>query len=777
MEFKHWACIILFGSSLLFTLGGLYLMFLHNKCFKNRKISYEKRLLFLTMLFFAAVWCVRYPVGASGIIYENGERLTKCEEIANSVIHALQSFSMDEDFTNYLVKGKELAASLFPKFGAASLLYSIHVSFLNVACPVAGGAILFSILTRIFPKLKLFFMSLMFWKPVCDFSELNDNSLALASSLRVSGGKYKKALIVFSDVYDDSSDEPPSELIQKAKNLGAICIKNDISDMSLLRRGGKLLFLMDRNKEGSLQSLSSVTDEKMCKRWKKDDFIYVVGTDDGDSLVVDSVRDVLKAKLGEDNAPLVIPVNSFRNLVLSLFEEKPLFWAKQKGGANDAENDPLRITIFGSGQIGTEMFLAAYWCGQILDHQLYITVVSKEKETDFRARIDHINPEIFKTAEEGTELLRVYDNALADFAPEYFKCKYVETDIRRDDLYTKMIAKDNTFGRMIDSDYFAVALGADEENIEIADMIARYVTTRKLTEGAKDVGFGVPVACVVFDDTLCETLKKRGKNGGYGDAVEMYPFGSLGETYSYNTVTLAGIRERAAAINDAYHDRISEEMTSEKAIRDLYKDEYSHWANVARAIHIRYKAFCARMTVEEYKENSRYKSNDLNKNHRLAWLEHRRWNAFMRTRGFRCPTPKEEERYIALLRGFEENEDGDNEGKHKSIKLKLHPCIVECDDKYGTWKKEKKDDKKEIDEETESKEKEREPDLLDLVTIRFLSDKYKAKRLKINDDFKKYDYPIGDFDWPKNEPESPPEKKCICPLRLFKRKKNKQPEK
>jgi hypothetical protein len=57
--------------------------------------------------------------------------------------------------------------------------------------------------------------------------------------------------------------------------------------------------------------------------------------------------------------------------------------------------------------------------------------------------------------------------------------------------------------------------------------------------------------------------------------------------------------------------------------------------------------------------------------HEMAWLEHRRWNAYMRSMGFRSTCKSEYSVYAAI----------DNKGSYKQMDLKLHPCLVECDKK------------------------------------------------------------------------------------------------
>lgn len=708
--------IIFAISAVLFFIGLYYLVF-HNKFHKNNLYSPEKRIVIFTGLLFCATWCIRYAVGLSGLIAEG---LSRPEEIFNSFVHALQSFSMDENYSEYLTQGKVLVGELYGGSAVMIWLYALYTSFLNAICPVAGGAIIFAILTTIFPRVRLWVMSLMVWKPVCYFSELNDDSLALAMSIRSEGGNLKNALFIFSDVYADSDDEAVTERIQKAKHMNAVCLKDDISDITILKRKGKRFFLMDRNEIGSLRALSCFKDDRKLERLTEEDEIYLFGTDDSNQLVVRNVRGYMESRLGADNTPFIFSVKSIRSLVYNLLQDKPLFTALDKSSKD------FHITIFGSGQIGTEMFLAAYWCGQMLDKQLHITVVSKERKNAFIARINHINPDIMETSNSDSDLLRIYDKPDSPRSPVYFSFDYLRTDIRQDDLYSKML-KDSENGRMIDSDYFVVALGSDQDNLEIADMIGRLVTVNRLSKPAADV----PIAYVVYDDALNETLKQNADAHHY--AADMYPFGSRGETFNYTKVVLEGIREKAKSINNAYLKAISDKTTDEKALRNMLNDPYSYWANITRAIHIQYKAYSVHMTTEKYAEEAQKEDSALNQNDRLAWLEHRRWNAFMRSRGFREPSVEEEQGYVGRLPDARLG-DKTNRGCQKSIPLKIHPCIVECDENGK---------RKDLFEKLGDKDASLTFDRLDSMSRRFSYD-YIKKGFEQND-YKIYDYPFFDF--------------------------------
>ena len=57
------------------------------------------------------------------------------------------------------------------------------------------------------------------------FSELNEKSLALAKSLHKNDGKNR--FFVFTDVFE-KEEEQSYELVEKAKELGAVCFKKDI---------------------------------------------------------------------------------------------------------------------------------------------------------------------------------------------------------------------------------------------------------------------------------------------------------------------------------------------------------------------------------------------------------------------------------------------------------------------------------------------------------------------------------------------------------------------
>ncbi len=791
---------------------------------KNRGKPFEVRgVVFLLLLLIATLFS-RLVVGLSGVFAYNN--LSVPEESVDSLVHAMQSFTLDEQYTDYLVKGKEVFSILFSE--RAATMYAIYVSVINVSCAVSGGAVLFTIVVKLFPRLRLFFASLCFWKPVCCFSELNAESLAFAKSIRTSDGNLKNALLIFCKA--DPKGGSSSGQGEQARQLGALLTRTGINDLRLHRIGMGKTFVLTGSDEDNLSVLSGFADDASTIRFGANDAIYMFTEGGCGTLVEKNVRDRINRRLNgiaderriEDPDKLnkritLFVVNRYRSSVYHLLMNKPLYTALSDGSKE------LRLAIFGSGRVGTEAFLGAYWCGQMFGRKLKITVVSAEKEEHFINRINHINSEILRTSEQYTdkELLKVYGDENEPLN-SYFSFEYVQSNVYLDGLETLLTAQreGSPNGVLADFDYFIVTLGSDKKNLEVSEHIGRIVTVRRAVTG-NDAPVAVPVACAIWSDALSESLRSTA-NTGFGGA-EIVPFGSMESTFSIDRILFKSVRDRAANAKNLYEQKIAEKIDEK---RKFEEDPYSYWANVTRAIHASYKAEYLKLRDLNDESESRIScylrmselisrivsvrdliekaiqrpmteggrkrlqeklqalmdagvpevvmtdgpdsgnliefmtkkrercikaAKDFLKGkctaaaavetideqsippcfHKLAWLEHRRWNAFMRAEGFRCPSEAEEAAYIGALKTPGPAGSTcmiDNTGKHKSIALKLHPCLVECDD-CGI----------KPDLFHEQSVPVGRIDMLDKVSRRFKYEKYTDKQLHTYD-FKKYDY-------------------------------------
>ena len=194
-----------------------------------------------------------------------------------------------------------------------------------------------------------------------------------------------------------------------------------------------------------------------------------------------------------------------------------------------------------------------------------------------------------------------------------------------------------------------------------------------------------------------------------------------------------------------WYDSIRHRQKRLQANRKRIQDNYKYWASLARAMHQSYKMFATGLITTTVFDDPTYRTPPVGDDplaplirgwetwdeetmakhmrllHRLSWLEHRRWSAFTRVYGFRNPV--EYRTYI---------QEGKSDS-YKHMELRLHPCLVECDDQ-GI--RARIDHTGKLIPGTDFCCSD--PEKLDLLDE--LS--YRLKELGINDyDFKQYDYP------------------------------------
>lgn len=698
-----------------------------------------------------AVWCLRYAVGYFSIISTESTdvALTWWEEIFNSMVHALQTFSMDEDYTEYILNGKRMLGVIFGDDSIWETLYGLYASILNFVAPIAGGAIIFEILASIFPKVRLQLSHLAFWKEKYYFSELNDASLALAKSVHnINIGSLKKPVIVFTDVYVDEG-EKGSEMLLEAKLLGAICIRDDLSHVKKNKIGMRKFFLIDEAEPGNLQTLADLANSSNSRYLKKSE-IYLFTNDDAYVQLERRVRDRLISDLhfSEEELPVFVPIKSYRNLISNLLVDVPLY-EPLIGKKRDREgNQTLTVTVLGTGHIGTEMFLSTYWLGQILNCSLKVNVLSQESEEEFWSKIDYVNPEIRHTTNKGDPILRI--NRKGDVAEAYCEVNYHQCNVKSSEFVSCLIDPGK---QILDTGYFLVSLGSDEDNISVANTVRKYIGQYhiRVKEPVKTV-----IAYVVYDSELSKTLNRKKFFNFVNDEADVYmqAIGSLHDVYSVRNVFLTDHEPFAQKAHEAYVAVQNREARAQTH-RERMNDDYKHWANLARGMHVKYKVYSMGMITEslfdypndseahrekmeksyaEYKKivsgQFEFKSQEqetehLKLLHKMAWLEHRRWNAFTRVNGFRSTTDYDVYAVSGVI------------GSYKQMDIKLHPCLVECDQKGIRANISSKgvidvgsffqcDDRDDFD-------------LLDDLSYDLYSKKY-------NDyDFKQYDYPISAF--------------------------------
>ena len=710
-----------------------------------------------------SVWCLRFAVGYFQTLYPDPENppLTWWEEIFNSLVHAMQTFSMDEDYTKYIHDGKAMLAKLLGETSVWTDVYGLYAAILNFVAPVAGGAVIFEILASIFPALRLAVAQLAIWREKYYFSELNDASLELAKSIcRIKRFFLIRPILIFTDAYVDGGQERSAELMMEAKRIGAICVRDDLAHVKKNKLGRKKLFLIDVIKEANLQTLTVLADTPNSKYLKRAE-IYLFTKDDTYIPVERNLQKALRAKWkiktdDDPRLPVIIPVRGHRNLITNMLCKVPLYEPLIGKERNTDGTRNLTVTILGAGQLGMEMLLNTYWIGQLPDCRLTINVVSQEAEVTFWDKLDYINPELRRTMQAGDPLLQV--NAKGEMAPVYCTVNYIQEDMKSS-AFLRRLDKDGPDTSLLDTDYFFVAPGSDDDSISIANIVRKYVGEYRLAQKSTQ---RTVIAYVVYSSEVADALNKNKRFSYFKDFHNIYmcAVGSRREVYSAETVFMYDYIDQANVAHNAYLSAKSREERAEKH-RARLNNDYKYWASLARSMHIKYKMYAlgmqnlslfdvedgqeayhrlaqkkawkdyedfafSRVSLPDQPAEDRHRS----RLHEMAWLEHRRWNAFTRTVGFRKP---EDYAQYAAMCGY------------KHMELKLHPCLVECDrkgiraeiDAGGNIEKKKYPF-------FDQKQKE-DLDMLDMLMDRLGRDGY------IGEDVKRYDYPAGDFE--KREPK------------------------
>lgn len=721
-------------SVLIFLLVSVIVIYTTKK--KTERFNFNRKLLIFTIGLVLSMWLLQYvadtrdPDFAYANWYERG---------LLSLYHTIKAFGADD---NFLVGLKHLSGVI--DIWILRHLYKIYATVLGFIAPLVSATLFLELLATVFPKLKLFLFRYCKNKKKYYFSELNERSLALAKSI-LEKEKYRTT-IIFTDVYANKVQESTTELLAEAKRIGAICLRDDITHIQKSGFGERKYFLIDDNEIKNLQTLTNLTNDFNYEHLENSE-IFLFCQDYIYTDVEKQVRQKLEKKYEnntekqyKDVKPTIIPVRQYRNLITNMLEKTPLYEPIiHKRTENPSGELDLNVTILGIGDIGTEMFLTTYWMGQMLNCKLNINVISKESEKDFWGKIDYINPEIRHTTQENDELLRVYKNKDV-FADPYCKVKYYSCDIQSDE-FRKLLEGEDSRKAILDTHYFLVSLGSDQANLSIANTLKNRIGKYHIEN--KDLK--TIINYVVYNADLSETLNENQFVCSHSDKPDIYmqAVGGVEQVYQADKIFMNDYIPGAEAAAKDYDTKAQRIERAEANINRL-KDEYKYWSNIALRLHFKYKVFSVTPFTKSLFDNENDYTIDIlsacNKyrvlvrscqnnealeiQHQLQWLEHRRWNAFLRTIGYR--QTNDYDKYIGLTKS------------HKQVELKLHPCLVECDKNgiHGI-----------LSEDCRAKSclfeiKESELKNLDLLDI--LS--YELAQLT-NDkcDFKQYDYPNNDY--------------------------------
>lgn len=294
----------------------------------------------------------------------------------------------------------------------------------------------------------------------------------------------------------------------------------------------------------------------------------------------------------------------------------------------------ISLLIVGCGRLGTQMLKTAVWCGQIIGYTLKIHVLDKESES----------------------------------LKNEFKSQYPEIIEKYGVIFDKVDVNSTEFEEKInlysDATYVCVATGSDELNVSTAEKIYR-ILRRNYT------GYTPPIFTRIRRTIKSKNLEEK---GSFLYDRKIHLFGTTNSIFSNETLFNSQLENLAFAVHLCYNwalDKTKSDFEYQKALYNFYTSEYSRRSSMAAALHIPAKlksigiVTSGVLPTEEELEN--FEEKITNAKEVLMQNEHDRWNAFMRSEGFKSVDFETVEKYAPLTRS------------HKDESAKLHPCIT-------TWK-------------------------------------------------------------------------------------------
>lgn len=460
------------------------------------------------------------------------------------------------------------------------------------------------------------------------FSDTGLRSLLMAKDIR---SREPDAELCFYCV-----SAPGAALLRQLKRLGAGWTDEDAADVLASPCEKKTFFLLAENNRDNLLeavSLLRMLDENPCPD-QKPPVLWVKAKQREAELLLDSSP---KSTLcgGRRQAVMVHSFEESDRVIQQLFAYQPLYEAWQGG------EKKISLLVLGSGSVAMQAVKTAAWMGQIKDFSLHIQLMDRDAgraEDILRLQC----PELFESGE--------YD------------IRFISADTSTCEL------QDALWEYCADCNYIIVAAGEDEDNILLGTELcsfymARYSTLQNL-----------PVLAVQVRDPEKSRLVPRLTSRDGSFSFNLIAFGGWADLYTDKYLTDWYIDRRMERIHMTFCDAETPEQR-QAALEDLNLRCYNQVTSRANALHFGTKLFQCGITERDPALQAdaflAFLADPANAQEieDLARWEHSRWNAFMRSTGWRKASLHDMEEYIR-----------DGCGRHQHYLARLHPCLVSYDE-------------------------------------------------------------------------------------------------
>lgn len=488
----------------------------------------------LTIGVFIATVLVFLPVYYTGYDFEDSYAFIRPFLIA--IHHALRVFILDGEFDT--IRDAVSGIATVPH-----VLFSAYAALLYVIAPVLTFSNVLSLFKNIKGEIRFYWYK---GRPFYIFSELNERSVAMADSI-LKKTSNKPPVIVFTDVFEQD-EEKDYELLLKAHDMNAICLKKDITRLNVKKKKEQVeFFLMGDDETENIAQALKLTEEN---REYDQRSIYLFSDRASAGYILDSVDQGGKTvsesliQIVEENPVAVIDsfdklnyqidggfylrrINSVELLVQQILQENDLLetlFERAKG------ENLISILIVGLGKYGKQFLKSVLWLFQIYGLKLEINVIDSKKEDNLKKSLEQEWPEI------------ISKNPMSEPGDANYTINFIGGIDCFTSEFDKLFENQTSSTNLSKTQLAIVALGDDEKNIEVA------VTLRRLFEfmatiNNSDHAESPLVYSVVYDAKKAESLSisdsyksTKGLVNHKDTPYDIHFIGSLKSQFSYSII-------------------------------------------------------------------------------------------------------------------------------------------------------------------------------------------------------------------------------------------------
>lgn len=520
-----------------------------------------------------------------------------------------------------------------PLTGLVKSIYIVFSYLVFIIAPVLASSLLLSFFGDMGGKMQ-YCLHFSFKSKCYVFSEINENSLALAKGIKNSPSR---KTIVFC-----STKETKKDLLAQAKDLGAILLYKSCKDIKISWRFLQYeFFLISASEDNNIE----LTEAIIVKNSKLNKLKIIINAFVESGTNTKFLESFAKSNIGKskDKEKPTIELRCIDEIALfcnHLVYQHPLYRTKNQG-------NPISVAIIGCGRTGMRMLKTVYWAGQIDGYTLKIRVYDKNA--------DKVREKFYQQCPglKGENTIQ-----------------FVKADVDTLDFREKLLEEDNS----LDATYIVVAMGDDQLNFSTSDELFKIYRksngfdNEKMPEIFARVRSNLKSQSYINEN---EFLKER----------HIHLFGTAESIFSEKTLFNTDLENLAFAVHLAYSKLLQAEKNTddyEKAYLDFKTSEYNRRSSMAAALHIPAKLHMCNTDVENV-ENIFSDSNEITEKlktyadrildskelERMARNEHDRWNAFSLSEGYQSATKEEMLQYSKISK------------KTKDDLSMLHLCITD----------------------------------------------------------------------------------------------------